>query len=158
MASLAAVTAASPVNAGNIAARDDDTTVNCNPPRVWRTLKSGFRTFIDNIPDEVYDLDDAEYGLPYGFGTTHRGRAMTANLNRQCDDCGTVATGSHVRSMLHKGYAECVLSGDNDAGDDSFYNFEVRNAGYRINAGGGPAGGSYGTDGTLISVSTPGTD
>lgn len=57
--------------------------------------------------------------------------------------------------MLHRGYDECVSSGQNDAGENTFWNYRVTNGDYEINAGGGPAAGSFGTEGTLISVSVP---
>lgn len=38
--------------------------------------------------------------------------------------------------MLRKGFQECVQSGKNDPDDDSFWNDEVPNVGYKIQSGG----------------------
>lgn len=132
----------------------DTTVVDCNVLQIWQSPELGFRTFIDNIPNTVYSLTSGT--LPLGFGTLFKGRAMTANLKRRCSTCGTVASGENIRRMLHKGYADCVLSGKNRVkGGGEFFQYRVYNPGCEIYAGGGPAAGTFGTPGKYIFVKAP---
>lgn len=130
----------------------DDTTVDCNPIRLFRSPKGGFRTVIDSIPNTRYSLNDA----PYGFGASIGGNLVCMALRRQCSTCGTIASeGENIRRMLHKGYRECVKNGRNDASGGRFWQYRVSNPSYQILARGGPCPGNFRVPGEAVYLPAP---
>jgi hypothetical protein len=113
--------------------RQENEEVLCRGTVLISVYKAGFRTMLDSIPDIQINLIERP---SYSFGATYGDLHIRAYISRTQ---GTVASGSNLRRMGHRGWNDCVATGINDNIRDRsrFHNYRVRNPGYVVDFGGG---------------------
>jgi hypothetical protein len=132
--------------AAPISAQDDrPVTVNCAPPGngVFTAPRDGFSSFIDRIPQQLYNLDEG----PIGFASSDGGSSLCAEVRTKCEGCGYQGGGDEIQRMLRQGFNECVADGP-----DRFPQYFVENPYYTTKAGGGTCAGMFGIPGKSVQI------
>jgi hypothetical protein len=117
-------------------ARQSNEWVDCGQNILISVYKAGFRTMLDSIPDVQINIVERPL---YSFGASYGDLHIRAFIRRTQ---GTVASGSNIRRMGHRGWNDCVATGRNDNIRDRsrFHNYRVENPGYVVDFGGGGNG------------------